>query len=100
MGTCVDKTITGRKINRLRFRFRRGEEELSPVAETTTVYDEMRRDFYLVSQSVRQGTVSPSHYRIILDEFAIKDDEFGTPDEKFQKFTFDLTHMYYNWPVS
>ena len=93
MGTCVDKTITGRKINRLRFRFRRGEEELSPVAETTTVYDEMRRDFYLVSQSVRQGTVSPSHFRIILDEFGIK-------DAQFQKLTFDLTHMYYNWPVS
>jgi aubergine-like protein len=68
MGTLVDNTVTGRKINSM------PETEMS--------------DFYLVSQSVRQGTVSPSHFRIIVNEY-------GTERNKnLQTLTYKLTHMY------
>ncbi|KAK7067292.1 Piwi-like protein 2 [Halocaridina rubra] len=48
-------------------------------------------DFLLVSQHVRQGTVSPSHYIIIRDAGNLKVDNI-------QKLTYKLTHLYYNWP--
>lgn len=53
------------------------------------------REFYLISQSVRQGTVNPAKYHILLNE--------REPNIKLihiQTLTFMLTHMYYNWPVS
>lgn len=49
------------------------------------------QDFYLISQYVRQGTVNPTHYNVIHDTSVLKTDHF-------QKLTFKLTHMYYNWP--
>uniref|UniRef100_UPI002DDDBD8F Piwi n=1 Tax=Ephydatia fluviatilis TaxID=31330 RepID=UPI002DDDBD8F len=48
-------------------------------------------DFYLVSQHVRQGTVSPTYYRVIYDKSGLKPDHL-------QRLTYKLTHMYYNWP--
>merc|ERR1711973_285053 len=50
-----------------------------------------RYDFYLVSQSVRQGTVNPTSYNIIENTTAL------TPDH-FQKLTYKLCRLYYNWP--
>ena len=50
-----------------------------------------RYDFYLISQSVGQGTVNPTSYNVILDESG------WTPD-KIQVLTYKLTHLYYNWP--
>lgn len=50
-------------------------------------------DFFLVSQSVRQGTVTPVHYNIINNSAGLK-------AEHFQKLTYKLCHLYYNWPVS
>lgn len=50
-----------------------------------------RYDFYLVSQSVRQGTVNPTSYNIIENTTQF------TPDI-FQKLTYKLCHLYYNWP--
>ncbi|XP_026465742.1 piwi-like protein Siwi [Ctenocephalides felis] len=63
--------------------------------EPGTVVDDVitlpeRYDFYLVSQTVRDGTVSPVSYNII-------DDTFGLPPDKMQRLTYKLTHMYYNW---
>lgn len=52
-----------------------------------------RYDFYLVSQSVRQGTVSPTHYNVI-------DDNSDWSPEIIQRLTYKLTHMYFNWSVS
>ena len=49
-------------------------------------------DFFLVSQSVRQGTVSPTHYNVIHDTTGLKPDHM-------QRLTYKLTHLYYNWPV-
>ena len=47
-------------------------------------------DFFIVSQSVRQGTVSPTCYNVISDNVALDAD-------KLQRLTYKLTHMYYNW---
>lgn len=49
-----------------------------------------RYDFFLVSQCVRQGTVSPTSYNVIYDTLGLKPD-------RLQRLTYKLTHMYYNW---
>ena len=65
-----------------------------------------RYDFFLVSQSVRQGTVNPTSYNVIKDTSGLKPDHLQV---KFlflphkiilvlQKLTYKLTHLYYNWP--
>jgi len=50
-----------------------------------------RYDFFLVSQSVRQGTVNPTSYNVVKDSSGLK-------PEHLQKLTYKLTHLYYNWP--
>jgi aubergine len=45
----------------------------------------------MVSQLVRQGTVSPTYYNVIHDEFMP-----GRPDI-MQTMTFKLCHSYFNW---
>lgn len=49
-----------------------------------------RYDFFLVSQSVRQGTVSPTSYNVIHDSM-------GLDADKLQMLTYKMTHMYFNW---
>ncbi|XP_037810785.1 protein piwi [Lucilia sericata] len=49
-----------------------------------------RYDFYLVSQSVRQGTVSPTSYNVVYSTIRL------TPDQ-MQLLTYKMTHLYYNW---
>ena len=51
----------------------------------------VRYDFFLVSQSVRQGTVNPTSYNVV-------EDTSGLKPEHLQKLTYKLTHLYYNWP--
>ncbi|KAM4796588.1 piwi-like protein 1 [Rhinophrynus dorsalis] len=48
-------------------------------------------DFFIVSQSVRVGTVSPTHYNVVYDSGALKPDYM-------QRLTYKLCHLYYNWP--
>jgi len=48
-------------------------------------------DFYLISQCVTQGTVNPTHFNVIHDTTGLKADIF-------QRLSFKLCHMYYNWP--
>ncbi|MCL4124178.1 UNVERIFIED_CONTAM: hypothetical protein GTU68_054529 [Idotea baltica] len=48
-------------------------------------------DFLLISQHVRQGTVSPTHYIVVHDSEGLK-------PEHMQRLTYKLTHLYYNWP--
>merc|ERR1712098_1016334 len=50
-----------------------------------------RDDFFLVSQSVRQGTVNPTSYNVIKDTSGLKPNHL-------QKLTYKLCHLYYNWP--
>jgi len=62
-GTIVDHTVT-------RFKF---------------------KDFFLIPQSVNQGTVTPTHFVVIKESAAL-------PADAVQKLAYKLTHMYYNWP--
>ncbi|XP_030079059.1 protein argonaute-3 isoform X2 [Drosophila hydei] len=48
-------------------------------------------DFFLVSQAVRHGTVSPMHFIVLRD-----DSNYG-PDI-IQKLSYKLCYLYYNWP--
>ncbi|XP_030569875.1 protein argonaute-3 [Drosophila novamexicana] len=48
-------------------------------------------DFFLVSQMVRQGSVSPTHFIVLRD-----DANYG-PDI-IQKLSYKLCFLYYNWP--
>ncbi|XP_058280975.1 piwi-like protein 1 isoform X5 [Hylobates moloch] len=48
-------------------------------------------DFFIVSQSVRSGSVSPTHYNVIYDNSGLKPDHI-------QRLTYKLCHIYYNWP--
>ena len=48
-------------------------------------------DFFIVSQSVRQGCVTPTSYNVIYDTTGLKADHL-------QRLTYKLCHLYYNWP--
>uniref|UniRef100_A0A8C7T025 Piwi like RNA-mediated silencing 1 n=1 Tax=Oncorhynchus mykiss TaxID=8022 RepID=A0A8C7T025_ONCMY len=47
-------------------------------------------DFFIVSQAVRMGSVSPTHYNVVYDSSGLKPDHM-------QRLTYKLCHMYYNW---
>lgn len=49
-----------------------------------------RYDFFLVSQSVRQGTVSPTSYNVVYSTISLSPDQI-------QLLTYKMTHLYYNW---
>lgn len=61
-----------------------------------TVTDPTMYDFYLISQNVTQGTVTPTHYNVIVDTLNETTATNITPGI-LQKLTYKLTHMYYNW---
>lgn len=46
-----------------------------------------RYDFFLVSQSVREGTVSPTGFNIIHDTI-------GIPPDRIQQLSFRFTYLY------
>ena len=48
-------------------------------------------DFFMVAQSVRQGTTTPTHYNVLYDTIHMKGDHI-------QKLTYKLCHLYFNWP--
>ncbi|CAH2295702.1 piwi 1 [Pelobates cultripes] len=48
-------------------------------------------DFFIISQAVRAGTVSPTHYNVVYDSGALKPDHM-------QRLTYKLCHVYFNWP--
>eukprot|EP01106_Pelomyxa_sp_JSP_P017608 TRINITY_DN733_c0_g1_i5.p1 TRINITY_DN733_c0_g1~~TRINITY_DN733_c0_g1_i5.p1 ORF type:complete len:483 (-),score=128.97 TRINITY_DN733_c0_g1_i5:86-1432(-) len=48
-------------------------------------------DFYVVSNSVTQGTVTPTHYHVIKNGTRL-------PAYNLQLLTYKLTHLYFNWP--
>ncbi|KAM9743859.1 piwi-like protein 1 isoform 1-T4 [Menidia menidia] len=47
-------------------------------------------DFYIVSQAVRCGSVSPTHYNVVYDTSGLKPDHM-------QRLTYKLCHLYFNW---
>ena len=65
----------------------------NPAPGTVVDYHITRRtwyDFFLVSQRVTQGTVTPVHFVVICDNANI-------PPDVLQKLSYKLTHMYFNW---
>lgn len=75
--------------------FERSERGITNPPPGTVIDTEATRpewyDFFLVSQSVRQGTVAPTHYNIIYDSSNLI-------AEHQQRLAYKLTHLYYNWP--
>lgn len=47
-------------------------------------------DFFLVSQHVNQGTVTPTHYIVPYDDTGLKPDHV-------QRMAYKMTYLYYNW---
>lgn len=80
--------VVNKRINTRLFHDRRNPTPGTIVDDVITLPE--RNDFYLVSQSVRQGTVSPTSYNILKDES-------GLSADRLQLYTFKQTHMYYNW---
>jgi len=90
----VSIVVVKKRINSRFFASGGGNELINPPPGTVvdnTVTRPDWYDFFLVSQSVNQGTVTPTHYHVIKDT-----NELG-PD-KMQRLTYKLTHLYYNWP--
>lgn len=87
--------VVKKRIN-ARFFYRSGPNDLANPPCGTVIDTVVTRpewfDFYLIPQSASQGTVNPTHFNIIYDTLGLK-------PEHYQRMSFKLTHMYYNWPV-
>ena len=82
-----------KRINH-RFFSKQGNNLVNPPPGTIIDNDITRSewyDFFIVSQSVRQGTVTPTSYNVIHDTTGLKADHI-------QRITYKLCHLYYNWP--
>ncbi len=55
-----------------------------------TITSREQFDFFLVSQHVNQGTVTPTHYVVVYDDTNLKPDHI-------QRLSYKMTHLYYNW---
>lgn len=86
--------LVSKRINTRFFQDNNGGRPTNPpsgsVVDDVVTLPE-RYDFFLISQSVRQGTVNPTHYNIIENTTQFSPDHF-------QRLTYKLTHLYYNWP--
>ncbi|XP_055592749.1 protein aubergine-like isoform X1 [Uranotaenia lowii] len=80
--------VVNKRINTRLFHNSRNPVPGTIVDDVITLPE--RNDFFLVSQSVNQGTVSPTSYNILYDESGLKPDHL-------QLYTFKQTHLYYNW---
>ncbi|KAM4577685.1 piwi-like protein 1 [Odontesthes bonariensis] len=69
-------------------------DKISNPPPGTVIDSEVTRpewyDFYIVSQAVRCGSVSPTHYNVVYDTSGLKPDHM-------QRLTYKLCHLYYNW---
>uniref|UniRef100_A0A182QKA2 Aubergine n=1 Tax=Anopheles farauti TaxID=69004 RepID=A0A182QKA2_9DIPT len=80
--------IVNKRINTRLFMGERNPPPGTVVDDVITLPE--RTDFFLISQAVRQGTVSPTAYNVIYDESGLKSDQL-------QVYTSKQTHLYYNW---
>jgi len=85
--------VVTKKINARIFFSHGGQPPRNPPPGT--IVDDVitlpeRWDFYLISQHVNQGTVSPTSYNVVHDQQ-------GLDPDKIQRFAYKMTHMYYNW---
>ena len=85
--------VVQKRINTRLYNIPRPGEYDNPAPGTVVDYHITRRtwyDFFLVSQRVTQGTVTPVHFVVICDNANI-------PPDVLQKLSYKLTHMYFNW---
>ncbi|XP_035789141.1 protein aubergine-like [Anopheles albimanus] len=83
---CV--IVVSKRINTRLFANGRNPPPGTVVDDVITLPE--RTDFFLISQSTRHGTVSPTSYNIIVNEI-------GLNAEQLQTYTYRQTLMYYNW---
>lgn len=88
----ISYIIVQKRIN-AKMSLRMGSRSVNPqpgsfIDHTITHPD--YNDFYLVSQHVNQGTVSPTKYIVLTETGTLK-------LEHHQKLAYKMTHMYYNW---
>lgn len=75
---------------RLNTRFFYNNDNPSPgTVVDDIITSPIKYDFFIVSQKVRQGTVTPTAYSVVFDNL-------GLDPDKVQRLTYKLTHMYYN----
>jgi len=85
--------VVQKRINTRVYNVPRPGEYDNPAPGTVVDYHITRRswyDFFLVSQRVTQGTVTPVHFVVVADNANI-------PPDVLQKLSYKLTHMYFNW---
>uniref|UniRef100_T1JMK8 Piwi domain-containing protein n=1 Tax=Strigamia maritima TaxID=126957 RepID=T1JMK8_STRMM len=80
--------IVNKRIN-TRF-FKNSTNPTAGTVVDTVVTRPERYDFFLISQSVTQGTVAPTMYNVILDTT-------GLAPDRIQLLTYKMTHLYFNW---
>ena len=88
----VTKRISARFFTYAERRGAQGNPPCGTVVDTR-VTRLNRYDFYLISQNVRQGTVSPVNFNII-------EDTVGWSLNNHQKLAYKLCHLYYNWSAT
>lgn len=91
-GIKLTVIIVTKRINARFFKSDRGQlrnpEPGTVIDDTVTKYN--RYDFFVVSQNVTQGTVTPTHFNVIHDECKLKVDHI-------QRLSYKLCHLYFNW---
>lgn len=80
--------IVTKRINTRIFRDKNNPPPGTIIDDVVT--NPLRYDFFIVSQNVRQGTVTPCAYHVVADTT-------GWPPDQMQRLTYKLCHMYYNW---
>lgn len=81
---------------RARFFLEKNKKIINPHRGTVVDRDVTRKerfDFYLISQSVRRGTVCPTMYNVI-------EDTTGWEPQHQQHLAYKLCYLYFNWAVS
>lgn len=80
--------VVTKRINTRYFVNKRNPDPGTVVDDVITLPE--RYDFFLVSQSVRQGTVSPTSYNVVYDNLGLNAD-------RLQMLTYKMCHMYFNF---
>lgn len=91
----ISFVIVSKRVTTRFFVDKRDRQENPPcgtVVDNTVTLSE-RFDFFLVSQKVSQGTVSPINCNVIYNSSNL-------PPDFHQALAYALTHVYFNWAVN
>lgn len=97
-GIRLTMILVNKRIGARFYMRTQGDQFINPPPGTVvdhSVTRPERFDFYLISQSTRNGTITPTYYNIIHDESG-----FVPAAEIHQKLAYKLCLMYYNWAGS